>query len=87
MCRIFGCVAREPVSIRHDLLESDNPFIRQAEEHDSGWGMAVYERPDGDRPTCVRFARAAHEDPDFTFATERRGRIFNAHVRLSLIHI
>ena len=81
MCRILGCVAREPVSIRHDLLESDNPFIRQAEEHDSGWGMAVYERPDGDRPTCVRFARAAHEDPDFTPATERRGRIFNAHVR------
>ena len=81
MCRILGCVAREPVSIRHELLESDNPFIRQSEEHDSGWGMAVYERPDGDRPSCVRFARAAHGDPDFRRATEQRGRIFNAHVR------
>jgi len=81
MCRILGCVAREPVSIRHELLESENPFIRQSEQHDSGWGMAVYERPDGDRPSCVRFARAAYEDPDFTRATEQRGRIFNAHVR------
>ena len=81
MCRILGCVAREPVSIRHELLESDNPFIRQAEEHDSGWGMAVYERPEGGRPSYVRFARAAHEDPDFRRATEQRGRIFNAHVR------
>ena len=81
MCRILGCVAREPVSIRHELLESRNPFIRQSEEHDSGWGMAVYERPDGDRPSCTRFAQAAHEDPDFKRATEQRGRIFNAHVR------
>ena len=47
MCRVFGCVASEPVSIRHELLKSRDPLIRQSEEHDSGWGMAVYERAGG----------------------------------------
>src|SRR5690348_2686869 len=47
MCRVFGCVAAEPVSVRHDLLEAENPLIHQSEEHDSGWGMSVYKRADG----------------------------------------
>ena len=55
MCRVFGCVAAEPISVRHELLEADNPLIQQSEEHDSGWGMSVYKRADGDEPTCVRF--------------------------------
>ena len=81
MCRVFGCVASEPVSIRHELLEAENPLIRQSEEHDSGWGMAVYERPDGSDLKLVRFPEAAHSDGSFTHATEMRGRIFNVHVR------
>src|SRR5215210_5399600 len=81
MCRVFGCVAAEPVSIRHELLEAENPLIRQSEEHDSGWGMAVYERADGGEPTLVRFPEAAHADDEFVKATELRGRIFNVHVR------
>jgi predicted glutamine amidotransferase len=81
MCRVFGCVADEPVSIRHELLDAENPMIRQSEEHDSGWGMAVYERGDGAQPTLVRFPQAAHSDGEFVKATELRGRIFNAHVR------
>ena len=81
MCRIFGCVASEPVSVRHELLEAENPMIRQAVEHDSGWGMAVYERADGEEPEVVRFPRAAHMDGSFHGATDRRGRIFNVHVR------
>jgi predicted glutamine amidotransferase len=81
MCRVFGCVAAEPVSIRHELLEAENPLIRQSEEHDSGWGMAVYERADGGQPTLVRFPEAAHIDHEFVRATELRGRIFNVHVR------
>jgi predicted glutamine amidotransferase len=81
MCRVFGCVAAEPVSVRHELLEADNPLIQQSEEHDSGWGMSVYKRADGDEPTCVRFPEAAHMDGDFVKATEMRGRIFNVHVR------
>ncbi|HYP47611.1 MAG TPA: class II glutamine amidotransferase [Thermoleophilaceae bacterium] len=80
MCRVFGCVASEPVSIRPELLEAENPMIRQSEEHDSGWGMAVYERP-GAEPSLLRFPRAAHEDADFPEATDLRGRIFNVHVR------
>ncbi|HLM08788.1 MAG TPA: class II glutamine amidotransferase [Thermoleophilaceae bacterium] len=81
MCRVFGCVAAEPVSIRHELLDAQNPLIRQSEDHDSGWGMAVYERPEGREPELVRFPEAAHSDGDFMGATELRGRIFNVHVR------
>src|SRR5437763_1223628 len=81
MCRVFGCVADDPVSVRHDLVEADNPLIRQSEEHDSGWGMAVYRRGDGEEPACVRFPEAAHEDGAFIDATNMRGRLFNVHVR------
>ncbi|MEA2409017.1 MAG: hypothetical protein QOE69_3136 [Thermoleophilaceae bacterium] len=81
MCRVFGCVAAEPVSIRHELMDAENPLIRQSEEHDSGWGMAVYQRADGAEPRLVKFAEAAHEDDEFLAATESRGRIFNVHVR------
>lgn len=85
MCRILGCVAAEPVSIRRELVESENPLIRQSEQHDSGWGMAVYAHADGGSPRCIRFPEAAHLDGDFRRATELRGRIFNAHVRRATI--
>src|SRR5215210_5012066 len=81
MCRVFGCVAAEPVSIRHELLDAENPLIRQSEEHDSGWGMAVYQRADGAEPQLVRFPQAAYSDGEFMKVTELRGRIFNVHVR------
>jgi predicted glutamine amidotransferase len=81
MCRVFGCVAAEPVSIRHELLEAENPLIRQSEEHDSGWGMAVHERADGREPRLVRFPQAAYQDGEFPESTGMRGRIFNVHVR------
>jgi predicted glutamine amidotransferase len=81
MCRVFGCVAAEPVSIRHELLEASNPLIRQSEDHDSGWGMAVYERGEGAEPRVVRFPESAHADGEFRNATEMRGRMFNVHVR------
>ena len=81
MCRVFGSVSAEPVSIRHELLEAENPMIRQSEEHDSGWGMAVYERAEGGEPRVVRFPHAAHADGSFVDATGLRGRIHNMHVR------
>lgn len=81
MCRVFGCVAQEPVSVRRELLEAENPLIRQSEEHDSGWGMAVYRRADGEEPRCVRFPDSAYRDADFVEATELKGRIFNVHLR------
>jgi predicted glutamine amidotransferase len=81
MCRVFGCVAAEPVSIEHELLEAENPLIRQSEEHDSGWGMAVYERADASDLKLVRFPDAAYSDGAFKRATSMRGRMFNVHVR------
>lgn len=81
MCRVFGCVAAEPVSVRHDLLEAANPLIHQSEKHDSGWGMAVYRRAEGEEPRCMRFADPAHQTDEFVEATGLTGRLFNAHVR------
>ena len=81
MCRVLGSVSAEPISIRHELLEAENPLIRQSEEHDSGWGMAVYDRADGAEPRCLRFPEAAYADDEFQRATDERGRIFNVHVR------
>jgi predicted glutamine amidotransferase len=85
MCRVFGCVASEQVSIGDELLRAPNPIVRQSQDHDSGWGMAVYARTDGADPTCVRFPGAAHSDGDFIEATELRGRIFNVHVRRATV--
>jgi glutamine amidotransferase len=85
VCRIFGCVAAEPVSLRHELLDAPNPLIRQSEHHDSGWGMAVYERGEGAEPTLIRIPEAAHADHDFARATEATGRIFNVHVRRATV--
>jgi predicted glutamine amidotransferase len=81
MCRVLGCVAAEPVSLRHELLDAQNPMIRQSENHDSGWGLAVYRRGEGEEPTCKRFPNAAFTDDGFADATQLRGRIFNVHVR------
>jgi predicted glutamine amidotransferase len=85
MCRVLGCVATEPVSLRHELLFAENPLIEQSEDHDSGWGMSVYRRADGDSPQCMRFPKAAHADLDFRAATDAHGRIFNVHVRRATI--
>jgi len=81
MCRVLGCVASEPVSLRHELLHAENPVIRQSEKHDTGWGMAVYKRAEGEPAACMRFPEAAHADLAFRTATDARGRIFNVHVR------
>jgi len=56
-------------------------MIRQAEDHDSGWGMAVYAHGEGESPQCMRFPEAAYTDLSFRRATDSRGRIFNVHVR------
>jgi predicted glutamine amidotransferase len=56
-------------------------MIRQSEDHDSGWGMAVYKYGEGETPECMRFPEAAHADLAFSRATDSRGRIFNVHVR------
>src|SRR5437763_7290980 len=80
MCRVLGCVAAEPVSLRHELLEAENPMIRQSEDHDSGWGLSVYERGEGADPTCTRFPEAAFVADGFKEDTEMCGRIFTVHV-------
>lgn len=72
MCRILGCVSAEPISIENELLHAGNPLIRQSEDHDSGWGMAVYRRSDSGQPDLVRFPEAAYSDGEFQRATDRK---------------
>ncbi|HYH60002.1 MAG TPA: class II glutamine amidotransferase [Thermoleophilaceae bacterium] len=81
MCRVLGCVSAEPISIEHELLHAQNPLIHQSAEHDSGWGMAVYQRADSEQPSLVRFPEAAYADGEFKRATSMHGRMFNAHLR------
>lgn len=81
MCRVFGCVAGEPVSVRSELLHAERPLIHRADEEDSGWGLAVYRRPDGNEPSIVRFPQGVSAGGDLDRATGVRGRIFNGHVR------
>lgn len=82
MCRLFGAAASAPIDISFELLEADNPLIRQSERHDSGWGMACY--IDG-RPEVMRFAEAAHGDPGFTEAAEAEANLFVVHVRRATV--
>ena len=82
MCRIFGCVAADPVSVRHELVEAENPLIEQSEEHDSGWGSVYYS--DG-VPDVNRFPHAAHADDAFDEVTGGRARLIMVHVRRATI--
>lgn len=81
MCRVFGAVASDPISVQYELVESSNPIVRLSEDHDSGWGMAAYREIGQAAPVTERFAFAAHQDSRFLPATQLRGRIFNVHVR------
>jgi predicted glutamine amidotransferase len=85
MCRLLGCVARDPVSLRHELLDAGDSLIRAAGENDSGWGMAVYPRGEGDAPRCARFPDNAAASGDFEAAADTRGRIVMAHVRKATV--
>jgi predicted glutamine amidotransferase len=81
MCRVLGSVAAEQITLRHELLEAENPVVRQSEKHDSGWGLSVYRRADGESPNTLRFAEAAFSSSELEAAADMRGRIFNVHVR------
>jgi predicted glutamine amidotransferase len=85
MCRVLGCVAKDRLTLRHELLDAPNPLVRQSEDHDSGWGVAVYGHGAGEEPQCLSFPEAAFNGGRFESATDLRGRIFNAHVRRATI--
>lgn len=82
MCRLFGAAASAPVDIACELLESDNPLVRQSERHDSGWGIAFY--ADG-RPQLERFPHAAHADAAFPEAARAIAELFMVHVRRATV--
>src|SRR6266511_2750430 len=78
MCRLFGVAATAPVDISFELLEADNPVIRQSQRHDSGWGIAHYSNG---VPAVERFPHSAHGDPDFHEAARAIARLSMVHVR------
>lgn len=59
--------------------------MRQSEVHDSGWGMAVYRRGEGEEARCIRFPEAAFSSEELASASSETGRIFNVHVRRATI--
>jgi predicted glutamine amidotransferase len=81
MCRVLGSVAAEPVALRHELLEADNPLIR-AGNGDSGWGMAAYKHAEGEEPICARFPASPRAD-EHTMDT--KARLHNVHVRKATV--
>jgi predicted glutamine amidotransferase len=84
MCRVLGSVAAEPVSLRHELLEADNPLIR-AGKGDSGWGMAAYKHAEGEEPACARFLTNPRQDDQDDQAVDTRARLHNVHVRRATV--
>jgi predicted glutamine amidotransferase len=78
MCRLFGVAATAPVDISFELLEAENPLIRQSQRHDSGWGIAHY--PNGE-PVIERFPGSAHGDPGFKEAAHAVASLSMVHVR------
>jgi glutamine amidotransferase len=84
MCRVLGCVASEPVSLRRELLEAQYPLLRQ-ESQGEGWGMAAYPRAEGEEPRCTRFPQASPDAPELTAAASATGRLHNAHVRRATV--
>ena len=85
MCRLVGSVARDPVSLRHELLDAADPLIHASGENDSGWGMAVYPGGEGEAPRCTRFPDQAGASGQFEAAADQRGRILMAHVRKATV--
>jgi predicted glutamine amidotransferase len=85
MCRLIGSVSHDPVSLRHELLDAEMPLIHRSVEHDSGWGMAVYPRGEGEGPRCIRFPDQAAASDTFEETADIRGRILMAHVRKATV--
>ncbi|WDT92777.1 class II glutamine amidotransferase [Thermoleophilum album] len=85
MCRLLGSVSVSPHSLAAELLDAPNALLRQADEHDSGFGLAVYPRADGGDPGVVRFPQAGAARETLHTLAGLRGRIFHAHVRRATI--
>jgi glutamine amidotransferase len=85
MCRLLGSVSHDPVSLRHELLDAKHPLIHGADENDSGWGLAVYPRGEGEAPRCTRFPDHAAAGDEFEKAADSQGRILMAHVRKATV--
>jgi len=81
MCRLLGCVSTERTSLRHELLDAKRPLLHSHEDHDSGWGMAVYPHGDGEQPKCFRSPEHAAAGDGFAATADTGGRIVMAHVR------
>jgi glutamine amidotransferase len=79
---MLGCVAREPTSLRHELVDAPAALLRAGGDGDSGWGMAVFPHADGDQPRCAHFPDTSAAGADEVAAViDKPARIALAHVR------
>lgn len=79
MCRLFGLMASEPVSIWFSMLRAPNALIKQSQLHRDGWGIGYYE--DG-QAKVSKEPLPAVTSREFTKVSEQaRSTQFVAHVR------
>lgn len=79
MCRMFGLLARQPVTARTLLREAPRSLRALAREHRDGWGIALRSAADW---VIHRGIESADESPLFAeIADGAAGQVVIAHVR------
>lgn len=79
MCRMFGLVARQPVTARALLREAPRSLRTLAREHRDGWGVALRTAADW---VIHRGIESAEQSERFAeVADEAAGQVVIAHVR------
>ena len=74
MCRMYGHLAAQPISLRGMLVDERHALLAQScrdwrgDAHGDGWGIGYY---DSGRPQVIRRPTAATEDAEFRHAAER----------------
>lgn len=69
MCRLLGCVAREPVAIAQVLGDMFEAFVEVSSLHADGWGLAWYD--ENGHLLLAKAPEAAHASKEFSFAVEQ----------------
>lgn len=80
MCRLLGIAASEPIDFKIVLQEAPRSLAALSREHRDGWGLAVYDDPDGWR--IDKGVVCAGEDENFRrLAIGCRGWVLISHIR------
>lgn len=80
MCRLLGCVTREPVTVAHLLNNTLQAFVGMSHLHGDGWGFAWYD--ESNRLQMAKAPEPAHASKEFSDLAEHiHTDIFLGHLR------